>query len=176
VLLLRYESLTIDSKWIVNLSAAFDAATGYLLCAFTDPAPTWIRSRTTSSDIVTKAGHEYSFAPAHYSDLRSNLVDVLAKLHRTFVIDASKAPRLFGDRPGDPAGCGQIVIRPRFITNRLRRWDHATGTPIELPPVNAWVVEVLGTLVDRDAYFPKSNLVAEFRDGDLELLLGVLLN
>jgi hypothetical protein len=160
----RYEILKLtreSHEMTATVSLALDARTGNLLCAFTDPAPTWMTSNTTSDDIVSQEAAEYGFAPAHYETLKSSVSDVLLAVQRAFAVDPDKA--------------GQIVIRPRLITGKRPMWSLPDWKPIEQPPLNAWVVEILGTPVSTDTMFPKSIVVAQFRDGDLTLLLGTYL-
>jgi hypothetical protein len=146
----------------VRLSLAFDDESGALVCAFTEPKSVWVASKTDPASLegraVTAGWHT---GPAH-GDLTSKLTEVLEALWRRFGIDPAKA--------------GQVVIRPRFVTN-----DYPAEGKLgpRYPPANVWVVEVLGTVVgektDHDEKRVFTTLVAQFRDGDLESLPSMML-
>jgi len=150
----------------VRLSLAFDDRSGALVCAFTEPKSAWVASKTDPASIegrVLKAG--WHTEPAH-GDLTSTLTEVLEALWRRFGVD--------------PATAGQVVIRPRFVTNDYPA-DEAEGGKLvpRYPPANVWIVEVLGTVVgektDHDERRVFTTLVAQFRDGDLESLPSMML-
>jgi hypothetical protein len=160
VWVVRYESVSVqapDSSYMasVTLSLAFDASTHQLYCAFTEPAPYWLRPAVVE-DIEKKAqdgGRRWTPSPAQYEALRSTPTEVLGALWRTYDVDPSKA--------------GQIILRPRFVANK---------TPLEMvngeavpkyQPSNVWIVEVLGTPLLRRQQGVLTTLVAQFRDGDL---------
>ena len=163
VWLARYEAVPVQADsgrrcTSVTLSLAFDAAGGGLLCALTDPAPTWARSPTESKEIESRGSWNLEVHPAEYENLRSTLTGVLGALWENFAVDPTKA--------------GQIVIRPRFVKEEVHPKNAITGEPIVQPPTNVWFVEVLGTVVmSRGDWFP-TVLVAQFRDGDLKMLIG----
>lgn len=163
VWLARYEEVRVQTSdgsrgpAVVALSLAFDASTNELLCAFTDPAPRWALPPHPPLNPETHTAKEgWGRAPAHYDELRSTVTEVLGVLWRRYGADPSKA--------------GQIVLRPRFVSNPtfVKTEDRS---PL-YPPSNVWVVEVLGTVLIRD---PFTTLVAHIRDSDLVILPGSLL-
>jgi hypothetical protein len=110
-----------------------------------------------SKEIESRASHNLEMAPVQ-ENLQSTLTAVLGALWENFAIDPTKA--------------GQIVIRPRFVTEKVHPKDAHTGEPIVQPPMNVWIVEVLGTVVMRRGNWLPTVLVAQFRDGDLKMLIG----
>lgn len=149
----------------VRLSLAFDDESGALVCAFTEPKSVWVASKTDPASLegrAVKAG--WHTDPAR-GDLTSTLTEVLEALWRRFAIDPAKA--------------GQVVIRPRFVTNDYPADETEGGKLVpRYPPANVWVVEVLGTVVgektDHDETRIFTTLVAQFRDGDLESLPSMM--
>ena len=155
VWLARYDSVRVQidstrAAVVEHLSAAYDAATGDLVCAFTDSAPRWIRSKLKPVDFEARVrkSRRSELAPAAYANLQSTPGDILGALLGEWNIDLSTV--------------GQIVLRPRFVTAQFpaRRFEGKL-TPV-IPPSNTWIVEVLGTKADQEYGF--ATLVAEFRD------------
>ncbi len=162
VWLARYDSVSVQidsTRTLVvrNLLAAFDATTGNLVCAFTDPAPRWIRSKLKPVDFearVRKSRHS-ELAPAAYANLQSTPGEILGVLLGVWNIDLDTV--------------GQVVLRPRFVTAQLpaRRFEGEL-TPI-IPPSNTWIVEVLGFKADLE--FGCASMVAECRDDTREMIM-----
>jgi hypothetical protein len=161
VWLARYDSVRvpIDSTRtfvLEHLSAAFDATTGNLVCAFTDAAPRWLKSKLKPVDAEARAreSRHSQLAPAAYASLQSTPGDILGALLGQWRIDLSTV--------------GQIVLRPRFVTAQFpaRRFEGKL-TPA-IPPSNAWIVEVLGTKADPE--YGLATLVAEFRDDTRKMI------
>ena len=163
VWLARYDSVRVQidsTRTLVvgQLSAAFDATTGNLVCAFTDPAPRWIRSKLKPVDFearVRKSRHS-ELAPAAYANLQSTPGEILGALLGVWSIDLNTV--------------GQIVLRPRFVTAQLpaRRFEGKL-TPV-IPPSNTWIVEVLGFKADLE--YGCASLVTEFRDDTREMIMA----
>ena len=160
VWLARYDSVRVQidstrTAVVEHLTAAFDATTGDLVCAFTDPAPRWIRSKLKPVDFearVRESRHS-ELAPAAYDSLQSTPGDILGALLGSWNLDLSTV--------------GQIVLRPRFVASQFpaRRFEGKL-TPV-IPPSNTWIVEVLGFKADLEEYGCAS-LVVEFRDDTRE--------
>ena len=157
----RYDSVPVHAKdgrgAIVSLSAAYDAETGNLVCAFTDAAPRWIRSRHKPIDIEARvmSSRGDSMAAADYESLRSTPAEVLGALLDTFF---------------EPFTAGQIILRPRFVTRKFpaRRFE---GNLIPtIPPSNSWIVEVLGMKADFE--YGYATQVIQFRDDTLDMITG----
>lgn len=164
VRLARYDSVPVlapDSSYSasVPISLAFDAAKNELLCAFTDPAPSWPRSRAGLKGIESHC-EDCEFSPARHDSLQSSVIEVLRKLWDTFHIDPTKA--------------GQIIIRPRFVTRgRPARISGTEEIVTEWLPSNVWVIEVLGTVVvSRRPETPCTSLVAHYHDEARQIILG----
>lgn len=168
--LARFESVPVRSPngWesvSIPLSLAFDADTGAFVCAFTDAKDEWVRSPLDSGAIekrVADAG--WKTAPCH-GPLASTLVDVIEAAWKRFGVDPGKA--------------GQVVIRPRFVTNAYPA-DEVGGKMVpRIPPADVWIVEILGVVVmerdDEYGHRSLTTLVAQFRDGDLESLPSMML-
>jgi hypothetical protein len=159
--LARYDSVRVQidstrSAMVEYLSAAYDATTGNLVCAFTDPAPRWIRSTLKPVDFearVRESRHS-ELAPAAYDNLQSTAGDILGAL--------------LGERNIDLRTVGQIVLRPRFVTAQFpaRRFEGKL-TPV-IPPSNTWIVEVLGFKADPE--YGWASMVAEFRDDSRKVI------
>ena len=139
---------------VEHLSAAFDATTGDLVCAFTDPAPRWIRSKLKPVDFEARIreSRRSELAPAVYDSLQSTPGDILGALLGAWNIDLHTV--------------GQIVLRPRFVTALFpaRRFEGQLIPTI--PPSNMWIVEVLGTKADEENGC--ATRVVEFRDDTQE--------
>lgn len=142
---------------VVRLSGAFDAQTGDLVCAFTDPAPRWMRSVSKPRDVEAEFKQSKQVLPAAYASLRSTPAELLAEMWRVFGID--------------PRNAAQIVMRPRFITAEFpARPFEGRYIPVRQPS-NQWIVEVLGTVTPLGGY-EWTTLVALFLDGDLTMYEG----
>jgi hypothetical protein len=155
--LARFDSVPVRSPngWesvSIPLSLAFDADTGAFVCAFTDARPEWARSPLDPGAIearVVKAG--WTTEPCR-GPLTATLVEILEAAWNHFGVDPAKA--------------GQIVIRPRSVAHP--------------DPADVWIVEILGTVVgeeqdDNGNRRALTTLVAQFRDGDREALLSIML-
>jgi hypothetical protein len=162
VWLARYDSVRVQidsTRTLVmeHLSAAFDATTGNLVCAFTDPAPRWIRSKLKPVDFEARVrkSRQSKIAPAAYANLQSTPGEILGALLGMWDMDLSTV--------------GQIVLRPRFVTAQLpaRRFEGKL-TPV-IPPSNTWIVEVLGIKMDLE--YGCASMVAEFRDDTREMIM-----
>jgi hypothetical protein len=145
----------------VNLTLVFDATTNDLVCAFTDPAPYWAESSQSSENPEEHTAKEgWVHSPAKYESLRSAITDVLAVVWKS--------------RGMDPRRVGQIILRPRFVTNT--KYKYVSDGRLYCPPSNVWIVEVLGTVVDemetREGPVRLCTLVAHIRDGDLVVWPG----
>lgn len=141
----------------IGISLAFTSEKRELLCAFTavGAAPP---QKATSEDIKARESLGRQFAPAHYSELRSSIADVLAAAWRYHHID--------------PREAAQVVLRPRWVVYEGVT-DSRTGAPA-YAPANIWIVEVLGF----DVQFPHGHpraIILHLRDGDLEHLWGDVL-
>jgi hypothetical protein len=162
--LARYDSVLVgpDSAHPAYLSlyAAYDVATGDLVCAFTPSAPRWTRSiKGGSVDPETRLKRDRGsdLSPAACDDLRSTPAEVLASQ--------------FVRRSRDPYTAGQIILRPRFEKTPFgyKRFEGKL-LPIN-PPSNVWIVEILGTPADPE--YGYANYVAELRDEALDNGLGM---
>jgi hypothetical protein len=149
VWLARYDTVRVridgtSSAVVDHLTGAFDATTGNLLCAFTDSAPRWIRSKRKPEDFEARVreSRRSVIAPASYADLKSTPGDILGAMWRT--------------RSGSEAA-GQIILRPRFVTAQFRRERSSKFIPVIR--LNTWIVEVLGKRTRNTA----ASLVVEFR-------------
>lgn len=173
VWLARYEALAIEAPddsnpaIIRGLNLAFDTTTNELLCAFTDAAPQWVQTTVPNPEDVMNlqeaANDMWTVSPAHYDNLHSTLPEVLAAFWKIRGIDPSKA--------------GQVIVRPRFVSQRFQPYYEATGQPVvDYLPSNRWIVEVLGTAVMSKRFEGEKRVyttaVGLFRDGDLKYLGG----
>jgi hypothetical protein len=156
----RYEKVPVpagDHTISTTLSLVLNANSSHLVCAFTEAAPIWAKTYCGSKEIESRMMKNSEFAPAHYHNLRSNPCEVMGALWKTYHVDPNHA--------------GQIVIRPRFVTDKQLAWNAITKERIIEPPGNFWVVEVLGTAVCDEG----NTLVILFRDGDLTMLYGEII-
>jgi hypothetical protein len=168
--LARYESVPVrrpDSTFAaVTVSLAFDAEAGNLFCAFTDPTPTWAKPKgyLGDDDIEAKMSERWRVFPARYGELRSTLTEVLAAAWRHC--------------GADPGREGQIIVRPRWIQNKLRKSNPTDPDGPTLPPdpaCNMWIIEVLGAFIMERYGANLTTQIAVIRDGDLHYTGGMYL-
>jgi len=163
--LVRYQSVPIRGPRLasVPLSVAFDAVTGDVVCAFTDPAPVWahgvwapkvaVRWEADRESTTTRLWGEAP-APAKYESLKATLTEVLEALWKQEGIA--------------PDSAGQIILRPRFFMNTWPKIGSINGPPM-YPPANRWIVEVLGRFIQEALEQKLTTLVVSFVDVDGQL-------
>ena len=156
--LVRYEQVAVeapDSSYSasIGLSVAFDVLQGDLYCAFTDPAPIWLHSGVVEDKQRKAQEGRWSSGPVRDTVLQSTIPQVLRALWREYGIDPSKT--------------GQIILRPRFVVNRVPS-KVVDGQVVPMyEPANVWIIEVLGTPIIEREYGWLTSMVAQFRDRDL---------
>lgn len=170
VWLARYTGISVSSvdranSAILTMNVAFDASTQRVICAFTDSSTTnWVQGTLAPIDVEVRAAESgWVVETVSNGPLKSTLKDVLEATWKRFGVDPSKA--------------GQIVIRPRFVTNRFPV-EESTGDQ-RFPASNVWLVEVLGTPTVQRKFGGEvhylTTIVAQFRDGDLAMFPGMIL-
>lgn len=163
VWLARYENVPLlgpdgETEESIAMSVAFNGA-GDPICAFTDPAPHWLKPALPQTVETRVAQERWTTSSASYGDLSATLTDVLGAVWA-----------IYGLNPNRTA---QVILRPRFVQNTFPATMVDGHLVPATPPENVWIVEVLGTAVLKDHGIIFTTLIAELRDRDLSEIIGM---
>jgi hypothetical protein len=149
----------------VTLYVAVSADTKEPFLAFTPASSVW-PERTLPARDPKKAAEKNGWAVTPVEGRVTGRVQhVLSVLNRNLGLD--------------PAQCGQIILRPRYIANKWpAKTDDGERIPV-LEPQNVWIFEILGTVildnVGPDGKQRITGMVGQILDKDLKFIRGISL-